>query len=187
MDIGQTLYVDSRQKWRKWLQKNYKFEKEIWVVFPRKHTGQPCMAYNDAVEEALCYGWIDSIRKSLDNDHTVQRFSPRKAKSNWSQPNIERVRWLLKNNMISEPFIEEYGSIAAKNFLFPEDIIDEIKKNEKVWKNFQKFSDVYKRIRISYIEDARNRPEEFRKRLHNFLTKTEKNSIIGYGGIEKYY
>ena len=73
-------------------------------------------------------------------------------------------------------------------FNFPEDIIDELKKDETVWENYQKFSDSYKRIRVAYIDAARNRPEEFQKRLNSFMDKTRRNKlIVGYGGIEKYY
>jgi len=71
--------------------------------------------------------------------------------------------------------------------VFPPDIIEAIKQNKKAWENFQKFSLSYKRIRIAYIEGARNRPDEFKKRLNNFIEKTEKNVLIGFGGIEKYY
>ena len=73
-------------------------------------------------------------------------------------------------------------------FVFPEDVLDEIRKNETAWENFQHFSDAYKRIRIAYIDDARNRPKEFRKRLESFIRKTEQNRVItGYGGTDKYY
>lgn len=73
-------------------------------------------------------------------------------------------------------------------FNFPEDIIDELKKDETVWENYQKFSDSYKRIRVAYIDAARNRHEEFQKRLNSFMDKTRRNKlIVGYGGIEKYY
>ncbi|HRK91290.1 MAG TPA: hypothetical protein PK152_19355, partial [Anaerolineales bacterium] len=77
MDISQTLYIANRKDWRNWLKKHYKSEPEIWLVYPRKATGKPRIEYNDAVEEALCFGWIDSIIKTLDDEHTVQRFSPR--------------------------------------------------------------------------------------------------------------
>ncbi|MEW5941028.1 MAG: hypothetical protein AB1750_15280, partial [Chloroflexota bacterium] len=78
MNITQTLYVTKRKNWRDWLRKHYKTEKEIWLIYPKKETGKSRIAYNDAVEEALCFGWIDSLVKKLDDDHTVQRFSPRK-------------------------------------------------------------------------------------------------------------
>ena len=87
MDIKQTLYVTNPKAWRAWLKKHYRTEKEIWLVYPKKETGIPRIAYNDAVEEALCFGWIDSIVKTLDDERTAQRFSPRKPKSGYSQAN----------------------------------------------------------------------------------------------------
>jgi len=88
MEISQTIYIIHRKDWRAWLKQNYKTEKEIWLVYPKKATGKPCIEYNDAVEEALCFGWIDSIVKKLDEEHTVQRFSPRKLKSKYSQASL---------------------------------------------------------------------------------------------------
>ena len=75
MDIGKTLYVTNRKNWRAWLEKNFESEAEIWLVYPKKSSGKERILYNDAVEEALCFGWIDSIVKSMDEDHSVQRFS----------------------------------------------------------------------------------------------------------------
>jgi uncharacterized protein YdeI (YjbR/CyaY-like superfamily) len=184
----QTVYFIRRSEWREWLNRNHKLEKEIWFAFPKKASGRQSMSYNDAVEEALCFGWIDSTVKSLDDETKIQRFTPRKAKSNFSQANIERLRWLLERNLIQDDFVEEARAVVGKEFCFPEDIIGAISKDDQVWNNYSKLSDSYKRIRIAYINSARNRPEEFQKRLVNFVSKTRKGKIIrGYGGIEKYY
>ncbi|HKJ27152.1 MAG TPA: YdeI/OmpD-associated family protein [Anaerolineales bacterium] len=187
MKIGKTLYVDNRKDWRKWLRDHFQTDNEIWLVFPRKHSGKPAIVYNDAVEEALCFGWIDSIRKKLDEDHSVQRYSPRKPRSNWSQQNIERVRWLLENGLVHESLVAQYQQVAAVTFEFPEDILARIQQNETAWQNYQNFSPAYKRIRIAYIESGRRRPDEFEKRLKNLIAKTEAGKMIGYGGIDKYY
>ena len=96
MKLGKTLYVTTRQAWRSWLAKHHATEKEIWLVYHKKHTGKPSIPYNDAVEEALCYGWIDSQTKGIDKDSYGQRFSPRKPSSQWSETNKERVRRLIK-------------------------------------------------------------------------------------------
>lgn len=86
------------------------------------------------------------------------------------------------------PAIEEaVRDILNEDYVFPEDILGVIQKDETAWKNYRGFSDTYKRIRIAYIDSARDRPEEFSKRLDNFLRMTRKNKLIGYGGIEKYY
>lgn len=96
MKLGKMLYVKTRKEWREWLEKNHKTEPEIWLVYYRKITGKSRISYNDAVEEALCFGWIDSIEKGIDKERFAQRFTPRKPKSQWSVSNKERVRRLIE-------------------------------------------------------------------------------------------
>ncbi len=188
MITEKSLNITTRVEWRNWLQDNFDNENEVWLVYAKKSSGGQRIQYNDAVEEALCFGWIDSTNKTLDEDHTMQRFTPRQAKSSYSQPNKERLKWLLDNNLIHESIIKAVHEIVSKEFIFPSDILDEIKKDNKTWGNYMKFSEPYKRIRIAYIDSARKRPEEFTKRLNNFIQKTNDNKLIsGFGGIDKYY
>lgn len=187
MEITKTLYITDRKDWRDWLKKHYKTETEIWLVYPKKATGKPRIEYNDAVEEALCFGWIDSIVKKLDEESTVQRFSPRKPKAKYSQANIERLRDLVAKKKVVKEVAETLGDILNEEFIIPPDILKAIKANKEAWKNFQTFSDSYIRIRIAFIDGARHRPEEFKKRLRYFIEMTEKNKIFGFGGIEKHF
>ena len=181
-------YFENRKDWRKWLSENFDATDEIWFVFPNKCSGKKGITYNDAVEEALCFGWIDSTIKALDKEHKIQRFTPRKPKSAYSQANKERLKWLLENKMIHPKFEDKIQNVLSEPFIFPNDIIDRLKKDKIVWKNYQQFSDTYRRIRIAYIEAARKRSEEFEKRLNNFIDKTKENKMItGFGGIDKYY
>src|ERR1700752_2523524 len=173
MEIKQTLYVTNPKDWRKWLKKHYKTEKEIWLVYPKKATGKPRITYNDAVEEALCFGWIDSIVKKRDEESTAQRFSPRKPNEKYSKANIERLRTLVAKKKVTKAVAESIKDVLNEKFKIPPDISKAIKANQKAWKNFQKFSDSYKRIRIAFIEGARNRPQEFKKRLRHFIEMTE--------------
>jgi uncharacterized protein YdeI (YjbR/CyaY-like superfamily) len=187
MKITKSLYVTNRKDWRKWLRENYKTEKEIWLVYYKKDTGKPRILYNDAVEEALCFGWIDSTFKTMDEKRTAQRFSPRKPKSPYSAANKERLRMLIKRGKVIKKVRETLGNISEEKFEIPEDILEAIKENEEAWNHFQKFSDAYKRIRIGFIDGARKRPAEFQKRLRYFIKMTEKNKQYGFGGIEKHY
>jgi uncharacterized protein YdeI (YjbR/CyaY-like superfamily) len=187
MEIGNTLYVTNRKGWRTWLTKNFVKEREIWLVLPHISSGKPRLPYNDAVEEALCFGWIDSTVKKWDEESSVQRFSPRKPKSPFSQPNKERLNWLVQQKMLHPAMQDLAEKVLKEKFVFPPDIIKAIKDDKEVWKNYQKFSPSYQRIRVAYIDAARKRPEEFKKRLVNFLKKTKENKQIGFGGIEKYY
>ena len=181
-------YFENRQEWRKWLTENFETANEIWFVFPNKSSNKKSVLYNDAVEEALCFGWIDSTRKSFDKEHIIQRFTPRNPKSPYSQANKERLKWLFENERIHSKFENEIRNIVSEPFVFPDDIIYKIKEDKTALENYQRFSESYKRIRIAYIEAARNRPEEFEKRLNNFISKTKENKMIaGFGGIGKYY
>jgi len=187
MEITQTLYVTDPKDWRKWLKKHYKTEKEIWLIYYKKESGKPRIAYNDAVEQALCFGWIDSIIRSIDEESFAQRFSPRKPKSGYSQANKERLRSLIEQGKVMDDVLATLGDITEEKFEIAKDISKEIKSNEQAWENFQNFSDAYKRIRIAFIEGARKRPAEFEKRLRYFIKMTEKNKMFGFGGIEKHF
>lgn len=188
MNKIKTKYFIDRKEWRKWLEVNFETEDDIWLEYPAKRTNNKRILYNDAVEEALCFGWIDSTIKALNKDTTIQRFCKRRKNSTFSQPNIERLKWLFENNFIHETVKDEAFKIIQYKFIFPEDIIKRLKSNKVVWKNYQNFSEPYKRIRIAYIESARKRPDEFEKRLNSFIGKTKENKLIkGFGGIDKYY
>ena len=177
-----------RAAWRQYLAEHFETAEEVWFVFPTKAAGEESLSYNDAVEEALCFGWIDSTNRALDDTHCIRRFTPRKRGSPYSQPNIERLIWLDARGLIHPKIRESVLPVIGKPFVFPADILDALQRDETVWANYQQFSEPYRRIRVAYIEAARERPEEFQKRLHSFLEKTRQNKrIMGYGGIEKYY
>lgn len=188
MEIIKTFYTSKREEWRKWLTENFQTESEIWFVFPMKASGEGGLSYNDAVEEALCFGWIDSTNKYLDATHCARRFTKRKKGSPYSRPNIERLIWLDGQGMIHPSIRESILPIIRAPYVFPEDILTAIRSDPTTLENFEKFSEPYKRIRVAYVDAARARPEEFKKRLDSFLLKTRKGKlIVGYGGIDKYY
>lgn len=188
MNKIETKYFTRRQDWREWLENNFETKNDIWLEYPLKKTGKERILYNDAVEEALCFGWIDSTVKSLNEETTIQRFCKRRNKSTFSQPNIERLKWLFENNLVHNSIKNDIFKLVQQDFNFPIDIMKVLKSEKVVWENYQNFSQPYKRIRIAYIESARKRPEEFEKRLHYFINKTKENKLIkGFGGIDKYY
>jgi uncharacterized protein YdeI (YjbR/CyaY-like superfamily) len=187
MEVTETLYVKTRNDWRTWLKKNYKTKKEIWLVFYNKASGKTRISYEDAVEEALCFGWIDSILKKTEQHSHVQRFTPRNPKSAYSQLNKERLKRLIRQKKVIASVYKTLGDLENEKFVFPIDIIEEIRKNKESSKNFQKFSETYKRIRIAFIDGGRRRPEVFKQRLDYFTKMTEKNKQYGIAGIEKYF
>ena len=154
----------------------------------RSHAGYG-RGYNDAVEEALCFGWIDSTIKHIDPTHRAQRFTPRKKGSPYSRPNIERLIWLDEQGLIHPKVRDDVLPIIRAPYIFPSDILDTIKADTLAWENYKKLSEPYKRIRVAYIDAARKRPNEFKKRLESFIKKTRDGKlIVGFGGIdmEKY-
>ena len=102
MEIGETLYVTDRDDFRKWLEQNHRSKKEIWLIQYKKAAKKPSIDYVEAVEEALCFGWIDNTQKSMDLERYATRFSPRRPKSNWTETNKERARRLIAEEKMTE-------------------------------------------------------------------------------------
>lgn len=188
MNQNKILFCTDRRQWRDWLSEHFESEDEVWFVFPTAASGETGVSYNDAVEEALCFGWIDGRAGTLDETHQLRRFTPRRKGSGYSQPNIERLIQLDKEGLIHPKIRPGVEELIRRPFVCPEDILAAIREDETAWKNYKSFSDSYVRIRVAYIDAARKRPAEFEKRLRNFIKKTRENKrIVGYGGIEKYY
>ncbi len=186
MEISELIYVQDRDAWRDWLTANHKTAEEIWLLYYHKDSGKPRIPYHHAVEEALCFGWIDSIIKNIDEDRFAQRFTPRNPKSGYSQTNKERLKRLIARDKVIPEVLSVVSDIVNQPFEFPADIMKELRANKKAWDNFQRYSGAYQRIRIAYIDTARSRPEEYVKRLKNFIKKTEQDKQFGYG-IEDFY
>jgi len=115
MDVGETFYTASREEWRRWLAERHRGKAEIWLVFYKKASGRPSLPYGDAVEEAVCYGWIDGIIKPLDGEKYTRRFSPRRKGSRWSEHNKRRALKMLREGKMT----------PAGEVLLPGDVLDE--------------------------------------------------------------
>jgi uncharacterized protein YdeI (YjbR/CyaY-like superfamily) len=102
MEVGETLALDQPQDFRHWLQEHHRSAKEIWLLFHKKSSGKQTLSIAQAVEEALCFGWIDSTLKPLDPERFALRFSPRRKGSYWSLPNLKRVRRLIAEERMTE-------------------------------------------------------------------------------------
>ncbi len=102
MRTGETLAVGTGDEFRQWLAENHRTKREIWLVFYYKRTGKPTIPYNNAVEEAICYGWIDSQQNRMDEERFVRRFSPRRERSHWSEYNRGRALRMLQMGKMTE-------------------------------------------------------------------------------------
>jgi uncharacterized protein YdeI (YjbR/CyaY-like superfamily) len=186
MEITKTLYLTNRKDWRKWLAKNHKTEKDIWLIYYRKETGKPRISYDDAVLEALCYGWIDSIVKKIDKESFAQRFSPRRSNSILSQLNKERIRELIKEKKMTKYGLEAIKHVFdpktdnPNDFAIPPRIMKALKANKDAWKYFQKMPPSYQRIRIAYIDNYSKYEDIYKKKLDYFIKMTAQNKQIGF-------
>jgi uncharacterized protein YdeI (YjbR/CyaY-like superfamily) len=186
MKVTETLFLSAREDWRRWLQEHHDSKNEIWLVSYRKGSGNPSLPYNVAVEEALCFGWIDSIRKGIDDEKYAQRFTPRKPASSYSQTNKERLARLDTEGKLIPGVRNELKKNRPEEYEIPEDIIAALKSREAAWEHFNATSPSYQRIRAAYVETARGRPGEFEKRLNNLVQKSANGQQFGYH-IENFY
>jgi len=177
--VGKTLYVTTRAEWRRWLRANHETAGEIWLIYYKKASGKRGVPYNDAVDEALCYGWIDSLLKPIDDHKYAQRYSPRKKTSKLSDMNRERVRRLVKSGRMTKAGLAAIEHTDKKAPKLPADILERLKEDATVWRNFQKFPASYKRIRIGWINAARQRRVAFEQRLRYFVKMTAQNKRFG--------
>jgi uncharacterized protein YdeI (YjbR/CyaY-like superfamily) len=182
MEITKTLHVTTREEWRQWLAANHAVEKEIWLVSYTAKSGKPAIPYLAAVEEALCFGWIDGIAKKMDAERTAQRFTPRRPKSNWTELNKERMRRLIASGKMTPAGLAVAPDLSPEAFTIAPDILTALQADAQTWANFQEFPALYQRVRIGYIEEVRRQPAVFQQRLTNFLKKTRANKM--YGSLE---
>lgn len=179
MKVGKTFYAKNRADWRRWLRANHQTAPEIWLIYYKKNSGKPRIPYNDAVDEALCFGWIDSILKPIDARKYAQRYSPRRKTSKLSDMNRERVRRLTKSGLMTKAGLDAIAHTGKGAAELPADILKRLKANPTAWKHFQKFPASYKRIRVGWIHAARHRRDAFEQRLRYFIKMTAQNKRFG--------
>ena len=174
------LKAKNREELRLWLENNYEIQKECWVIVKRgKPQNDDTFWYIDAVEEALCFGWIDSTVKKLDTGITIQRLSPRKKGSIWSELNKERCRRMEKLGKMTQAGKKVLPDMSEKGFNIDIDILEALKKDEIVWANFHKFPSLYQRVRIDIIQIKKKNPQLFQKRLEKLIENTKKGIMYG--------
>lgn len=180
MEFVNLLSAKNRDELRAWLMDNYDKEKECWVVVKR---GRPVdngtFWYIDAVEEAMCFGWIDSTTKKMDNGITAQRLAPRRKGSLWSELNKERCRRMERLGKMTDAGRAVLPDMSDAGFIIDEDILKALKADEEVWENFQKFPVLYQRVRIDTIQIKKKQPQLFQSRLDKLIENTKKGVMYG--------
>jgi uncharacterized protein YdeI (YjbR/CyaY-like superfamily) len=179
----------SRKEWRRWLEENSSSEKEVWVIIQKKKSRKKGLKLNEAVEESICFGWIDSKMQSIDPERFRLRFSPRKKNSIWSKNNKERAERMIQAGKMTQAGFETmdeakrngkwdtaYSSRMA--LPIPKDLAKALKKNKLAWKNFRKLSNSTKFQYIYWIKSAK-KDETRRKRIIHVVKKaTQKNESL---------
>ncbi|MEC0240076.1 YdeI/OmpD-associated family protein [Paenibacillus dokdonensis] len=178
MEINELLPAKSKSELKYWLQEHCLTEKSCWVVVSMKLT-PGTLLYLDAVEEALCFGWIDGIKKKISETELAQRLSPRCKKSSWTELNKERARRLETLGLMTEAGRKMLPDLKYESFKIDPIIELRLKEEKDVYQNFVRFPDLYKRVRIDTIQSNINQPELFKKRLDKFITNTRQNKMYG--------
>ena len=171
----------NREEWRTWLEENGSFEKEVWVIIYKKKSGRKGLRYQEAVEEAICFGWIDSKMQTVDASRFRQRFSPRKKNSIWSKSNKETAEKMVQKGKMAPAGLETvneaksngkwaaaYSSKTAP--AIPSDLAEALQKNEAAWKNFNEFSNSTKLQYVYWVNNAK-KDETRQKRISAVVEK----------------
>ena len=183
-DQLQTIYAPDRTAWREWLEANHYTSPGIWLIYYKVKSGKPSIQYSDAVKEALCFGWIDSKVKSLDEDRYRQIFTPRKPKSVWSKLNKRYIEELIEQGLMTEAGLKKINAAkqdgswftldAIEALTIPPDLEQALAANAIAKRNFEAFSNSIKKTILFWIDSAK-RPETRLKRIEQTIDSAAQN------------
>lgn len=180
------VYLKTRREWRNWLKENHEKSDGIWLVFYKKHTGKPSLDYEDAVQECLCFGWIDSIIKKIDDERYVRKMTPRKPNSQWSESNRARITVLRNQGLMTRAGISKVKE-AEKNGRWdeseippeiPAELLNELAKNRIAETFFNQLAPSYRKQFIGWIASAK-RKETIERRVMEAIALLEQGKKLG--------
>ncbi len=189
MRVKEQLHVVSRAAWRAWLKQNHGRAKEVWLAFHKKHTQKAALPYEDAVEEAICFGWIDSLVKRLDEDTFARKFTPRKAQSKWSETNKARARKMIESGLMHAAGMTAVraskksgawyeSAMSPAELKVPPFITKALSENKKALEFFNSLSTSSQRQCVGWISSAK-RAETRLRRLAEAIVLFEKGEKLG--------
>jgi uncharacterized protein YdeI (YjbR/CyaY-like superfamily) len=192
IEMTEELCVVDRDAWRAWLKENRDAKKEVWLIYYRKHSGKPSISYDDSVEEALCFGWVDSIIKKLDEEKFARKFTPRKSRSRWSEANRKRVEKMIGEGKMTEAglirikearasgdwFDNHVSARHIKEVTVPSYLQDALATNKKALDNFNKLAQSYRRDFVLWIDNAKMEKTR-KKRVAEAMRLLEQNQKLG--------
>lgn len=182
MKAFEQVEVANRQQWRDWLIAHHQQRMSVWLITYKKHIGAQYLSYNAIVEEALCFGWIDSLPRKLDENRTMLLLSPRKPKSVWSKLNKTRVEWLIEQGLMMPAGLEKIERAKADGSwaflddveIIPDDLAAALACNTEATKYFSAFSPSAKKGILQWIKMAK-RDETRRQRIEKTVTLAAQN------------
>jgi uncharacterized protein YdeI (YjbR/CyaY-like superfamily) len=176
------LYVEDRCQWRAWLEANSPQATEVWLLFYKKETGRSSVAYEAAVEEAICFGWIDGKIKNLDPARFARLFTPRKPKSKWSRLNIERAQRMIKEGKMTPAGLmvfDPHHQTPAFPTQLPAALEEQFRKHDTAWDNFKRFPPSYQRMTTGWVASAKQEATQLR-RLQKLIAESAANQRIKF-------
>jgi len=189
MNKREALYFKDKDEWRKWLVNHHKKSKEIWLIHYKKSIGKKGINHTDAVEEALCFGWIDSKLKKIDEERFILKYTPRKQKSVWSKINKEKAEELIASGKMTQVGLEKIQE-AKKHGLWdtaytnlkkdrlPSDLKKSLMENKTAWNNFKNFANSYRNMYIGWVEGAKTEVTR-KKRIIEVVKRSSFNKKPG--------
>jgi uncharacterized protein YdeI (YjbR/CyaY-like superfamily) len=177
MEVGATLEPADRVAWRAWLAEHHATARDVWLLLDDRPQ-VPRIGYLDAVEEAICFGWIDSIQKRHTEHERAQRFSPRRRGSGWTELNKERARRLVRLGLMTDAgraTLPDLGAVPA----VPDEVVAALRAEPGAWERWTSFPELYRRVRAGYVEEVRRDPVEFERRLRSLVARTAKGTMFG--------
>ena len=178
-----TLDIKGRSRWRSWLEKHHASSPGVWLVFYRDHTGVRSMPYEDSVCEALCFGWVDSLIKRLDEDRYARKFTPRRPTSKWSDSNRKRWAELKKAGLLgaaglAAPPTDNSYPPRPRVATLPDYIAKALQSNKKAWAFFQELAPTHRRQFVVWIDTAK-RAETKEKRIRESIALLAAGQKLG--------
>ena len=187
MKITLTFSPPDRQSWHDWLVEHGSIENEVWLIYFKAGTGKASISYNDSLEEALCFGWVDSLIQKIDEEKYARKFTPRRAGSKWSELNKHLVAKLVREGRMTESGLAKVDFSLEKaptsrpkrpSLPLPEWLKAGLMTSPKAWENFNNLPPSHRRNYIGWISDAK-REETRQKRLQEAIRRLEKNETLG--------
>jgi len=188
VEIQKTLYVTDREAWRAWLEEHGQTEDEIWLVYYKAHTSLSSIPYSDSVEEALCFGWIDSIIKTVDDKKYVRKFTPRRPGSRWSTLNMRRAQKMIAEGRMTgvgfkkidfDPAdLQRQEPVPGKQPVIPGWMLQTIQANTRAWENFNRLAPSHKRRYFGWVLEAK-REETRQRRLQEVIQVLAEGRKLG--------